>query len=81
MTGQVEFIFNRRIEKQRIKFDETKFQINEYIKQSIVLCETYGGFLEIDINFCVYVIYDGGKHWIGYAKPYDMDWFDAQFAQ
>lgn len=66
---------------KRIKFDENRFEVNAYIKETIELCKMYGGTLEIDKDFCVYAIYDGRQHWVGYAKPYDMTWFDAQFSQ
>lgn len=64
---------------KRIRFDESKFEKNEYIEKTIALCKEYGGIIEIDMDFCVYAYYDGMEHWIGYAEPYDLDWFDAQF--
>lgn len=64
---------------RRITFDESKYEKDEYIKKAMELCRIYGGTLMIDIDFCVYAIYDDSEHWIGYANPYDMEWFDAQF--
>ena len=49
------------------------------IEQTIEYCNKYGGFVEIDSDFCVFAIYDGTEHWIGYATPVDMDWFEQQF--
>lgn len=64
---------------KRIMFDEKMYEHDEYIEQAIKYCNQYGGTIEIDNDFCVYAFYDGMEHWIGYANPLDLDWFDMQF--
>lgn len=64
----------------RINFQETRFHYDDNIKKSIEMCEKHGGYLQIDENFCVYAFYDGYEHWVGYAKPHDMKWFEQRFS-
>lgn len=64
---------------KRIVFDKTMYEHDDYIEQTIRYCDQYGGVIEVDRDFCVYAIYDGNEHWIGYANPLNLDWFDRQF--
>lgn len=64
---------------KRIRFEQKMYEKDKYIEQTIEYCNKYGGFVEIDSDFCVFAIYDGTEHWIGYATPVDMDWFEQQF--
>ena len=55
------------------------YEKDKYIEQTIEYCKKYGGYIEIDNGFCVYAFYDGAEHWIGYASPVNLDWFEQQF--
>lgn len=64
---------------KRIPFDMERYEQNQYISQTMEYCKKYGGYIEINNDFCVYAFYDGVEHWIGYASPVDFDWFERQF--
>ena len=64
---------------KRIPFDVKRYEQNQYISQAIEYCKNMRRYIEIDNDFCVYVFYDGTEHWIGYASPLNLDWFDQQF--
>lgn len=64
---------------KRIRFEQKMYEKDKYIEQMVKHCNKYGGFVEIDSDFCAFAIYDGTEHWIGYATPADMDWFEQQF--
>ena len=49
---------------KRIPFDMERYEQNQYISQTIEYCKKYGGYIEIDNDFCVYAFYDGAEHWI-----------------
>jgi len=63
----------------RIEFQKQNYQYDDMIRKSIEICEEEGSYLQIDENFCVYAFFDGCEHWVGYAKPHDLSWFDSQF--
>lgn len=64
----------------RIEFQKYRYEYDDSVKKSIELCEKYGGYLQIDKDFCVYAFYNGSEHWVGYARPYDIEWFNKRFS-
>lgn len=63
---------------KNIKFDKSMYEL-KHIKREVEYFENLGYRLVIDHEFCVYAMEGRKKHWLGYARPISLKWFDAQF--